>query len=124
VGGGRAGVNQGPCQHVTVRASGRSLSAHPARLAGALLAIAALSVIAWYLASPLFVRTYVNEALPSPSLVPNTAEAAQTAPTPVAPRVLRSGELGYVDGIHHGTRHVRLVAIGGSSVGPFDAGLP
>ena len=105
---------------MTVRASGRSLSAHPARLAGAFLAIAALSVIAWYLASPLFVRTYVNEALPSPSLAPNTAEAAQTAPTPVAPRVLRSGELGYVDGIHNGTGPVRIVDIGGSRYVRFE----
>ena len=62
---------------MTVRVTGRSFSAHPARLAGAFLAIAALSVIVWYLASPLFVRTYVNEALPSPSLAPGTAEAFQ-----------------------------------------------
>ena len=97
---------------MTVRAIGRSFSAHPVWLVGALLTFAALSAIVWYLASPLFVRTYVNEALPSPTLAPDTAEAAQTASTPVAPRVLRSGELGYVDGIHNGTGPVRIVDIG------------
>jgi len=105
---------------VTVRVTGRSFSAHPARLAGAFLAIAALSVIVWYLASPLFVRTYVNEALPPPTLAPDTAEAAQTASTSVAPRVLRSGELGYVDGIHNGTGPVRIVDIGGSRYVRFE----
>jgi hypothetical protein len=46
-----------------VRAIGRSFSAHPVRVSGAFLTLAALSAIVWYLASPLFVRTYMNEAL-------------------------------------------------------------
>jgi len=103
---------------VTVRAIGRSFSAHPARLAGALLTVATLSVIAWYLGSPLFVRTYRDEALPSP--VPTTSGASATGgpiasatATAVAPRVLRSGELGYVDAIHNGKGPVQVVDVGG-----------
>jgi len=103
---------------VTVRAIGRSFSAHPARLAGALLTVATLSVVAWYLGSPLFVRTYRDEALPSPVLSTSGASAtggliASATATAVAPRVLRSGELGYVDAIHNGKGPVQVVDIGG-----------
>jgi Electron transfer DM13 len=105
---------------VTVTGTGRSFSAHPARLAGAFLTLAALSVIVWYLASPLFVRTYMNEALPSPSLATNAATAAQATPTPVGPRVLRSGELGYVDAIHNGTGPVRIIDVAGTRYVRFD----
>ena len=109
-----------------MRAIGRSFSAHPARLAGALLTLAALSATIWYLASPLFVRTYRNEALPSatPALASGGAPTASgvaiaSSPT-VAPRVLRSGELGYVDAIHNGKGAVRLVDLGGTVLVRFD----
>ena len=98
---------------MTVTGTGRSFSAHPARLAGAFVTLVAVAAIVWYLASPLFVRTYMNEALPSPSLTPNEAEAAQTAPRLVGPRVLGSGQLRYVDAIHNGRGVVRIVDIGG-----------
>jgi hypothetical protein len=103
---------------VSVRAIGRSFSAHPARLAGALLTFATLSVIAWYLVSPLFVRTYRNESLPSAaptagSAVERTGGAtASPAGTVATARVLRSGELGYVDALHNGKGPVRLVELG------------
>ncbi|MCA1834582.1 MAG: DM13 domain-containing protein [Actinobacteria bacterium] len=97
---------------------GRSFIAHPARLAGALLTLAALSVIVWYLASPLFVRTYVNEAPPSAIAVIATATGG-TQPTAVTtaggqetPRVVASGELGYVDSLHNGKGPVRIVEAG------------
>ena len=112
---------------MTVRAIGRSFSAHPARLAGAVLTIAALSVIGWYLGSPLFVRTYSNEALPSPAPSlnasggsPSTTGAPNEASATAGPRVVRSGELGYVDAIHNGKGAVRLVDVGGTSVVRFD----
>ena len=105
---------------MTVRAIGRSFSAQPARLAGALLTVAALSGIAWYLGSPLFVRTYKNESLPSPAptvgtsaaFAPSGLIAAPTA-TAAGARVLRSGELGYVDAIHNGKGAVQLADVGG-----------
>jgi hypothetical protein len=110
-----------------VRAIGRSFSAHPARVSGAFLTLAALSAIVWYLASPLFVRTYVNEALPSPAPALNTAGAFpsttgvlnEASPT-VGPRVVRSGELGYVDAIHNGKGPVRIVEVGGQSFVRFE----
>ncbi len=103
---------------MTVRAIGRSFSAHPAWLAGAVLTIAALSVIGWYLGSPLFVRTYRNEALPPATAIVGTPTggtqptAATTAGAPAGPRVLASGELGYVDSIHNGKGPVRIVEVG------------
>jgi hypothetical protein len=105
---------------------GRSFSAHPARLGGALLLVVALSAIVWYLASPLFVRTYRNEALPSavPSLVPSgfpgTTGVLTEASPPASPRPVRSGQLGYVDAIHNGTGTVRVVDRGGASIIRFE----
>jgi hypothetical protein len=111
---------------VTVRAVGRSFSAHPAWLAGAVLAFAALSAIVWYLGSPLFVRTYKDEALPSAAAVVGTA-AGDTQPTAVmtaaaqaGPRVIASGELGYVDAIHNGRGPVRIVDLAGQSFVRFE----
>lgn len=93
---------------------------HPGRVAAAFLTIAAISVVVWYLGSPLFVRTYSNEALPSaaPAATSTIADAQPTAATTpseasVAPRVLATGELGYVDSIHNGTGPVRVVDLGG-----------
>jgi hypothetical protein len=99
-----------------VRAIGRSFSAHPAWLAGALLTVVVLSAIVWYLASPLFVRTYMNEPLPTmpPRSGSPVAPVTETPPQPSTPaRVLRSGDLGYVDAIHNGTGPVRIIDVGG-----------
>jgi len=105
---------------VTVTNIGRFFSGHPVRLAGTLLTFAALSIILWYLGSPLFVRTYSNEALPTgtASVATATAGAQPTAATtasdaPAVPHVLATGELGYVDAIHNGKGPVRLVDVGG-----------
>jgi len=106
-----------------MRAIGRSFSAHPARVAGALLTFAAVAAIVWYLASPLFVRTYRNEALPSPApSIGSTADPSMEAPAQpsAAARVLRSGELGYVDAIHNGKGPVRIVDVGGVRVVRFE----
>ena len=110
---------------MSVRAVGRSFSGHPARLAAALSVVAALSITAWYLGSPLFVRTYSNEALPSGRPVAATAGAQPTAaPTagdaPAGPRVLAMGDLGYVDSIHNGKGPVRIIDVDGQRFVRFD----
>jgi electron transfer DM13 len=103
---------------VTVRAIGRSFSGHPARLAGVILTSALVSVIGWYLGSPLFVRTYRNEALPSAAAAVGTETggtqptAATTGGAPAGAQILASGELGYVDSIHNGKGPVRIVEVG------------
>ena len=99
---------------------GRSFSAHPAWLAGALLTVAALSVIGWYLGSPLFVRTYRSDPLPSPASSLVAPSGSPSATAPISPRPARSGELGYVDALHNGKGVVRLVDLGGSTVLRFD----
>jgi Electron transfer DM13 len=112
---------------VTVRVIGRSFAARPAWLIGALLTTAALAAIVWYLASPLFVRTYMNEALPSAAVSSNTSGAfasttgvlSEASPT-LGPRVLRSGELGYVDSIHNGKGTVQIIDVGGRRFLRFD----
>jgi hypothetical protein len=103
---------------VTVIGIGRSFIAHPARLAGALFTLAALCVIVWYLGSPLFVRTYRSEALPSAAVV-TPAATGGTQPTAVTtagsqdrPRVVASGELGFVDSLHNGKGPVRIAEVG------------
>ena len=93
------------------------------RLTGALVTVVALSAIGWYLGSPLFVRTYMNE--PPPSAAPRvdsvtySAEASPSEPS-AALRVLRSGELGYVDTIHNGKGPVRIVEVGGQRFVRFE----
>src|SRR5439155_22781960 len=98
-------------------------SGHPVRIGGAAVAVLVLAGVAWYLGSPLFVRTYTNEALPAPTtsgatIQPTAAVSATSAPA--GPRVLAMGELGYVDSIHNGTGPVRIVDIGGQRFVRFE----
>ena len=80
----------------------------------------------WYLGSPLFVRTFSNEALPTaapPAAVTATGQpsGAATGPTVApGPRVLAMGELGYVDAIHNGKGPVRVVEVGGQRFVRFE----
>jgi Electron transfer DM13 len=103
-----------------VKRIGRSFSAHPTWLAGAFLAVAAFSVIGWYLGSPLFVRTYRSEPLPSPASSLSASTGSPSATSSVSIRLVRSGELGYVDAIHNGKGVVRLVDLGESSIVRFE----
>jgi Electron transfer DM13 len=103
-------------------AARRDLLNRPARLGAAALVAAIVTSVAWYLASPLFVRTYTNEALPSASAAAatGTLAALPTASDAPAPRILASGELGYVDAIHNGKGQVRVVEVAGRRVVRFE----
>ena len=97
-------------------------SGHPLRIGGA-ATVLLIAGLAWYLGSPLFVRTYTNEALPVPATAAATAQptaAATAASAPAGLRVLAMGELGYVDSIHNGTGPVRIVEVGGQRFVRFE----
>lgn len=96
---------------------------HTVRIGGAAVAALVLASAAWYLGSPLFIRTYTNEALPAPATPLATAQptaAATAAPSPAGPRVLATGELGYVDSLHNGKGPVRIVEVGGQRFVRFE----
>jgi len=80
--------------------------------------VACVAALAWYLGSPLFIRTTVYEALPSAA--PAESRVSSAAPTAVAPVTVASGELGRVDALHNGTGTVLLVRTGDSIVVRFD----
>jgi hypothetical protein len=98
-------------------------SGHPARIAAA-GAVAILAVtLAWYLGSPLFTRTYVNEAFPTVAPAATATAVATTVAAsalPTGPRVIRSGELNFVDSIHNGKGPVRLVELGAQRLLRFE----
>ena len=87
--------------------------------------VACLAALAWYLGSPLFIRTTVYEALPTAAASAVAATSAPpgstSAPTSAAgPATLATGALGYVDPIHNGTGAVLLVRTGEATVLRFD----
>jgi len=86
------------------------LVARPVRLAASIAIVIGLVGLAWYLGSPLFIRTTVNEAFPTtaPSAVV-ASSAPLPAAAPAAPVILATGTLGYVDELHHGTGVVLVV---------------
>src|SRR2546425_6370593 len=85
------------------------LAGHPYRIGAAAIGFAAAAALTWYLGSPLFIRTYTNEALPAVSAAPSAAAAATAAATaapataaqPVA-RVVAAGGLPILRSVHHG----------------------
>lgn len=83
---------------------------------------ACVAALAWYLGSPLFVRTTAYEAFPSAAPVASaTSVAAATAvASATGPVTLASGELGYVDALHNGTGRVLLVRTGDAVVLRFE----
>jgi hypothetical protein len=95
---------------------------HPVRIGGAAALLALIAALGWYLGSPLFVRTYTNEALPAPATTVATPQptAATITSTPAGPRVLVMGELGYVDSVHNGKGPVRIVEVGGQRFVRFE----
>ncbi len=84
--------------------------------------IACIAALAWYLGSPLFIRTTVNEAFPTarPTLATGSATLSVTAAPPAAPVTLASGQLGRVDALHNGTGTVLLVRTGDAVVLRFE----
>ena len=97
---------------------GRSRAWRAAAIASAVV----LAGAAWYLGSPLFIRTTVHEDLPVATAAPATAAAAPTLtrtpsqptvpPTVAGPITIAQGQLQFVDDIHNGKGPVRLVRIG------------
>ena len=91
----------------------------PARRAFRIAAIVAAAVLAaagWYLGSPLFIRTTMDEPLPTlaasratlaPGATPLAAISAETLTG-----VIARGELQYVDGLHNGKGTVVLMRVG------------
>ena len=73
--------------------------------------VACVAALAWYLGSPLFIRTTANEAFPSarPTLAAGSASVSVTDAPPAAPVTLAMGDLGRVDALHNGTGAVLLV---------------
>jgi hypothetical protein len=83
--------------------------------------VACIAALAWYLGSPLFIRTTVNEAFPTAraTLAAGSATVSVTA-APAVPVTLASGELGRVDALHNGTGTVLLVRTGDAVVLRFE----
>lgn len=80
----------------------RLFAGHPLRIAAAAVARAAAAALAWYLGSPLFIRTTASEEL-----------AGGTS-------VLARGELQFVDAIHNGKGLVLIVQSGSERILRFD----
>jgi hypothetical protein len=94
----------------------RFFAGHPVRIGAAAVALVAAAALTWYLGSPLFIRTYADEALPgaTPTLQPGAVQATAGAtgtplPSLVRSRVLAMGELNYVDTLHHGKGPVLII---------------
>lgn len=82
-----------------------------------------LAVAAWYLGSPLFVRTTLNEELPTfmpPATQPPlaTTRPIGSAPPVTVPQaepqlvILATGQLQFVDSLHNGKGPVTIVRVG------------
>jgi len=84
----------------------------------AILAAVLLAIIGWYLGSPLFIRTSLNEPMPTLAIATARVTSGPTA-TPLAvisadvlTSVLARGELRAVDSLHHGSGAVMLLRVG------------
>lgn len=113
----------------------RSFQGHPYRSAILAVLVAAGAGAGWYLGSPLFLKSYANEALPAVTAVSAPVSAATAAPAaaqPVSvapaavpavagPQDVARGELGFVDSLHNGKGEVRLVQIGTTFLVRFES---
>ncbi len=102
---------------------------HPVRSSLAAAAFVVAAGLAWWLGSPLFIRTTANEALPSAApAIASAAPAIGTAAPLGAPAitaaagpvVLARGELQFVDSLHNGKGPVQLVRVDAQSFLRFD----
>ncbi len=91
-----------------------------------LTGVLGLAALAWYLGSPLFIRTTANEAFPTLAPVPPavgtaaTPSSGATATALASPRTIATGSLGYVDSLHNGTGTVLIVRTGDAVTVRFD----
>ena len=88
----------------------------PAIRIGAILAAVLLVAVAWYLGSPLFIRTTANEALPTVATSTRAPSVASSTPLAVVSpeaitRVVARGQLQRVDDLHNGKGPVSLVRV-------------
>ena len=96
------------------------LIATPARQGAVIAVVLVIAAVAWYLGSPLFIRTTANEAFPTSEPVvaigastgASTAAAAPASTAAAGPRAIASGALGYVDALHNGTGRVLQLQTG------------
>jgi hypothetical protein len=100
----------------------RIFAGHPYRIGGAAVVTLVSLAAFWYLASPLWIRTYADEALPTATAdrtATATAQGTASAP-PGGPRILAMGQLGFVDQLHNGTGPVRLIELDGQRFVRFE----
>lgn len=101
------------------------LVATPLRLAGAIAILVCVAALAWYLGSPLFLRTSADEAFPTtrprPSVpAPTGFGDVAVIPQPPPPETVAQGALGRVDALHNGTGAVLLIRTAEGFVLRFD----
>ena len=83
--------------------------------------VACVVALAWYLGSPLFIRTTANEAFPSPAAAgASSAAPSACACSPAVPVTIATGQLGYVDPLHNGTGHILVLRTGDDVVLRFE----
>lgn len=114
----------------------RSFQGHPYRSAILAVLVAVGAGAGWYLGSPLFLRSYADEAIPAVNTgtLPVTATGApEAAPqpafiapiavpaVPAEPKDIAKGELGFVDTLHNGKGGVRLVQVGTTFLVRFES---
>jgi hypothetical protein len=100
------------------------LAGHRLLVGSVVLAALVGASVLWYLGSPLFIRSYRSDPLPEPAATAATAETPgptdTSSPSPAGPRVVATGELQYVDSIHHGEGPVRIVDVAGQRLVRFE----
>jgi len=79
--------------------------------------VGCVAALAWYLGSPLFIRTTLYEAVPTQA--PSSFAPAAFAPA-AEPITLASGGLGRVDALHNGVGSVSLVRTGDGTILRFE----
>jgi hypothetical protein len=102
------------------------LSLTPAWRAALVIGALVAAGVGWWLGSPLFITTTLNEALPTVTAKPAAPGQVSPGGTPAAtgagvgPVVLMQGELQFVDNLHNGRGPVRIVKVGDQRIVRFE----